>query len=593
MKNNTLYVALLLSTSTIWLIGCGPSSSTVDTPSDTADVTPKQDFLKLGLGYLARLEQFEPRKGMMQTAYYLNRWIEDAPDDENWRRSGMLSDLPRSLREIQPLMDLEKREFTIDDIQYLREASWSQSISRWVATQDIDVPIAEWLDELEEEKGEAHAYDVELAFRLFDWTVRNLQLVPLSDYPAAQAGPNSGGGGGAAIDPIRMAVGGPGYTCYPWQNLMFGYADAWQRGRVFVQLARQQQLDVLMLAIDDPRKTPRPTPWLTAVLIDGDLYLFDPQLGIPIPGPDRRGIATLAQVCSDTKLLKSLDVGDALPYEAARADLDKVFALIDAAPEALSYRMYLIEAQQQLTEPLALTVDTDDLASRVGKCEGVSQVELWNTPLETWVYRTALERRCAQDPNTAAQVFYHEGLFEGLSPMTQGRMDYFRGRFEETNDVVGAKGYYLKACIPNSVIDQIPTSEEVQMRMGIVRQRQNDDEWQGWLMMQEGRIRRMKANVIYWLGQTQFETGSYDTAIDWFLRRTLEAEEPSPWADGARYNLARTYEALGRLEDARKLLLLDESPQKHGNLLRARWLREQMQKEAADESAAPADDDAS
>jgi hypothetical protein len=33
---------------------------------------------------------------------------------------------------------------------------------------------------------------------------------------------------------------------------------------------------------------------------------------------------------------------------------------------------------------------------------------------------------------------------------------------------------------------------------------------------------------------------------------------------------------MGDLEQARKLLLLDESPQKHGNLLRARYLRQRM-----------------
>ncbi|GAG96848.1 unnamed protein product, partial [marine sediment metagenome] len=42
--------------------------------------------------------------------------------------------------------------------------------------------------------------------------------------------------------------------------------------------------------------------------------------------------------------------------------------------------------------------------------------------------------------------------------------------------------------------------------------------------------------------------------------------------DGARYNLARAYEVAGQLDKARAIYLADQSPQSHGNRLRARWL---------------------
>jgi hypothetical protein len=52
----------------------------------------------------------------------------------------------------------------------------------------------------------------------------------------------------------------------------------------------------------------------------------------------------------------------------------------------------------------------------------------------------------------------------------------------------------------------------------------------------------------------------------------LESDPEGPWKNGARYNLARCYEAMGRIEDARQLYLIDDSPQRHGCLLRARQL---------------------
>jgi hypothetical protein len=59
----------------------------------------------------------------------------------------------------------------------------------------------------------------------------------------------------------------------------------------------------------------------------------------------------------------------------------------------------------------------------------------------------------------------------------------------------------------------------------------------------------------------------------WSISRTLDESPNSPWTDGARYNLARALEGKGLFAEARENYLLDESPQRHGNLLRARYLR--------------------
>jgi tetratricopeptide (TPR) repeat protein len=97
----------------------------------------------------------------------------------------------------------------------------------------------------------------------------------------------------------------------------------------------------------------------------------------------------------------------------------------------------------------------------------------------------------------------------------------------------------------------------------------------------------IKQTVTYWLGIVHYETGRYDTAVDWLKQRTLDATDDNPWKPGARYNLSRTYEALGDEEMARKTLLLDDSPQKHGNLLLARYLRERLERQGKSDSAKP------
>jgi TolA-binding protein len=80
---------------------------------------------------------------------------------------------------------------------------------------------------------------------------------------------------------------------------------------------------------------------------------------------------------------------------------------------------------------------------------------------------------------------------------------------------------------------------------------------------------RAKQHASYWMGLVHYEGGKYEAAIEWLDERTIKSPLPSPWLAGARYNLARSYEALGQNDKAIALLRADDSPQRHGNLLRA------------------------
>ena len=81
-----------------------------------------------------------------------------------------------------------------------------------------------------------------------------------------------------------------------------------------------------------------------------------------------------------------------------------------------------------------------------------------------------------------------------------------------------------------------------------------------------------KQIASYWLGVLAFEIGEYEEAIDFLGKRTLALDADSLWANGARFNLARAYEQLGNTKRAQKIYREDQSPQRYGNLLRARRL---------------------
>jgi tetratricopeptide (TPR) repeat protein len=566
-----------------------PAEPDGSTSAAGAAVAPQQDYFRVALDHLARLDDFDPKQGMIQTAYYLNRWIEHAEVATTWQVDPLTDQLPAALRTIAPVQELAKHQFTVDDVRYLREASWARSISKWVAARPDEPDLAPWLQQLKNARGEPHAYELSLAARLFDWTVRNVQLDSLLPFPdQATNSADKPQTAEAAGDLLRQqATPGPGYSAFPWQTLLYGRGDAWQRARVFMLLCRQQQIESVMLAFDDPQSNPRPRPWLPAVLIDDQLYLFDTELGLAIRGPNGTGIATLAQVRTDPSLLRSLDVGQDSRYAAADADFSQLVALIHASPESLSYRIHAFQQEAASGEPLFVAVPAGVLANRVRSQAGLKAVELWQTPFQTWVYRNALKRRGREDPEIMRQLMFDEMIFDSMHPLVQGRVQYFRGNFEKTSDKEGAKGFYVEARVPDVVIKKIETSPEVQAGLGVFRTRENDLEWQYRLQMTKALVIGIKHTATYWLGLTHYDTGRFETALTWLKQRTLETPDDNQWKPGARYNLSRTYEALGELETARKTLLLDDSPQRHGNLLRARYLRERLERQAKSGTSEP------
>jgi hypothetical protein len=81
-----------------------------------------------------------------------------------------------------------------------------------------------------------------------------------------------------------------------------------------------------------------------------------------------------------------------------------------------------------------------------------------------------------------------------------------------------------------------------------------------------------------------YERGSIPSAYYYFGERTLNAWPGGPWTAGASYNLARTLEAGGEIEQAVKTYRSNtDALDAAGQLLRAKWLHEVNEKKAEEE----------
>ncbi|NOY29391.1 MAG: hypothetical protein GXP28_04205 [Planctomycetes bacterium] len=396
-------------------------------------------------------------------------------------------------------------------------------------TESRELQQAIWLRDISIWAKKDALTDIEVASALFDWTVRNIQL----DGP-----------GSAAV------------VHRPWQALMYGHGTAEQRAWVFAELCRQQQLDVVMLGLGKKW-------WLPALLSEGKLYLFDARLGLPLRGKKPGQVATLADLTDDPTLLENLNLDGEPNYPIGADDLPRIEAWLVASPLQMSHRAAWLQQALEGDDFVVLSADLRRVAKKLAESTNVSDVQLWPKPWETILEEQALG---PTDRLAAAQRFL---VFAQRPRLWKARVLHFRGTkevpYEDREDPLAQPEYGHREAAKLYHNPRIRPPEEKLKQLDPGRQ---------------AVYRRAKGDASYWLGLLSYDRGKQEVAADWLEKRTLAATPEGPWTAGARYNLARTFEAQGKLAEAIELLQANNSPQRHGNLLRARWLQQQLEEES-------------
>ena len=474
---------------------------------------------------------------LQQIVERANQWFRSRPPaGKEWKREPLLVDVVAELP--KPTTDPQKRAFAslekLVSSENLRDGLFADWEGRQLAEAVWARDVAQWA------RGAADS-DAAVAAALFDWTIRNVQL----DAPAQ------------AVTIHR-----------PWQAMLYGHGSAADRAWVFVELLRQQGIAAAVIRPIDA--DPATTPLLVGVFVDDQLQLFDPQLGLPLRN-NEGAVATLAEVAADDGLLRQFDVDGEYAYSLAAEQLAGVEALIVAAPLQLSRREAELEASLEGDNFVRLAAQPQELAERLAKLPQVKQAKLWSFP-----YQSYLDEQTIDIDNRGLAVDEFAPLAE-RPLLWKGRVLHLQGnkgvRADERNDPLAEprQGHQDALVLYQSsnvrpgppVLDELEPAARAIAAAG-------------------------KADAGYWMGLLSYDRGNYEVALNWLGDRTLDQADSSRWANGARYNLARTQEALGNNEEAVKLLGSDpkDAPQRHGNLLRAKRLA------AADTDAVPAETDA-
>jgi tetratricopeptide (TPR) repeat protein len=502
--------------------GCNKSSASRGPGGNQQETrqTRRDDLFKYAIANLNQLEEYDTSEMLRQAVDRLSQWVQEQPPLADWKPDPLIASLPKAYADLPVLQGLDKREFSVQspasDGQALQEAVLLRDVANWARADQVE--------------------DLPRAKELFDWTVRNIQLQP--EMVDAQ-------GNSARV----MQT--------PWETLLLGRGSAAERAWVFVLLARQQGIDA---AVVMPAELAEPArqglgPWLVGVLSQGELYLFDPSLGLPIPAPNGKKLgergqlaiepATLKQVAADDALLRQLDADLEHPYPLKAAQMKRVVALLEASPASLSQRMRLLESKLAGEDRLVLTTDPSAQAERFKKCEHVADARLWLRPYQTIEQEIAWGERRAQWLVFSLMPFQ---IGMGNTPaLYKGRLYHLKGRL--TGSPCAAE-FYQMARLSNRQIASANVSPDA-----------------------KAIYVRAKLDASFWLGLIAAYQDNPRSAIDYFDTRTLDLVPDNLWTHGAKYNLARVYEATKRYAEAIELYRGDtQSPSYQGNILRARWL---------------------
>lgn len=599
-------------------IGCSPQTAVVDVTNQVP--VASSDVLGVTIDYLFSEQQFAMSEIEEKVSSGLSRWISDDTEalaSTDWAIDPLTETLPA---EVKPLLDdLTGENFKTSDAHYLQGQIWFKALSESITARPVvrnfwpplarqadqaaggdvrDEPFLIALQAAHPELDAVQAKQLLEACKLFDWTVRNILLLERTPWPTPQVIEQE-----SVVDvdskwPPSAGVAGPGHQRFNWQLLLYGRGDDLERGRVFVQLAQQRNIDVVLLAFQAESAWSSPndklTAWLPAAVIGEQLFLFDAQLGLPIPGTADGRLATLADVKSNPDLLKSLNLS---VEESTSDDSDywvqpdwlasPIIALIDAPLESLSKRMAVLERNLTGTQRVECATRPSLLAERLKSNPLIGDVRLFPAEFYVQQYRAALQEALQQVRFNAdiaeklSWIYSDEEYVDNYVRMRTAKNKYFLNKLESPQGIkqLGAKEMFSQMIVhyTDDLINNLQQFPNILQTLGLQSEAMPALEFQRRLESVKNQMRLVRGDANYFLSLCHLESDNPSTAEIW-LKRVAAMDNRQHWKNGVPYLLGRAHEMLDQIESAVAQYQIgkdDEklAPQTHGNLIRARLLK--------------------
>lgn len=384
----------------------------------------------------------------------------------------------------------------------------------------------------------------------------------------------------------------------PFGIAMLGEGNARDRAWLFVNLLRQLRIDAVVLQVDEPSPG-----LLVGVLLDGEISLYDPELGLPIlagKAGATAGVtgqaATWAEAAKDPSLFAAMSKSKDSPYPFAGKSLSDVrVALVGAssfwAPRMRRLQLALTGDQDLLLwDPLESSeiVPEGVLARVVAEGFDKEQIAIWDYPerrrdgnssFNTQQLQTfALRQRAFESPIPVEQVIANDKGDIQLKLATKGQ---YRHRMSRNRQLLGEWKTSVTTFLKIRMWRDVPPLPQ---QIGFVGRR----EQAAVKAMMPTRVRLVHEeaadDAAFWAAVCQYEQGEVESAAD-ALKEYMAHSGLHEWESGAVWLEGLWRAELGQLVRAVKIFekITDDDPHWAGaQVLLKRW------KPLASESVKPA-----
>jgi hypothetical protein len=518
----------------------------------------------------------------------------------------MLNPLVDEFAELPSCQRVTEYTFLITDPYYLQQSHWiglltkrladSQRVRPFepyrLAADDLNVegmerPVDEVFKRLNPSiESENDAKKLANAVKVFDWVSRNINLE--SDKPLRESEIED-----RILDDTKQGaeagVPGLGYQRFPWQTLLYGRGDYVERAKLVMLCLRYLDIDSLLLTAGESAQ-----PWAVAASIGDEYFLFDTRLGLPIPGKTLGSIATLSAVRENPELLASLDLttdeslADDTKYRVRPDDLNTLAGLVYASPDSVSKRMKGLQTVLVGDNRMLVWYGLDDVIDRLPAIEGV-EVQPWDIAFKTHQYRAAIRKALEKsDSETRNKLYWYyqtEAYVDGFRPYRTARGRFLQGKFNAVLDersLNAMEGFRL-IMYDDQDIAGLATDDDLQRRHGVRRDNQNAKEFEQILASVQGQMRLIRVDSKLFLAQALFDNENETGVKGWLndMKSTISddpLDEFGRWRDGVYYLLGRSFESGKQYDEAIESYQQEDLNQTHGNLLRARMLKQLIKK---------------
>ena len=520
------------------LVGQGCSSNESDTstdPTGTERITANcEDALFSGWDQV-QPERLEISSSESSATGMLNGWLADCGADEltSLSRAGQVEEHPLLTR--AQSRRIAAQRFSRRDVQHMRDA---------VLFRKLSLMIMSMADN-----------DVDRVVQAFYYVVRHIALLPSTDDR-------------------------PSLT--PFETLLLGRGTADDRAWILAEILRQAFLDVVLIrSAEDDQPSGADPYWITGVLVDDDVLLFDPRLGLPLPAADESSPrmlplrpATLAALSRDPAPLEQWHIDGEQEYPLAGSNLSSLRVAIVGNSSYWAHRMRVLHSRLAGDRAVLVFDGTaDSQLARVvaagGNLWSRSDLEIWNYPEERL---TAAEFREETESGRVEEILKPFDVPLELAIDRRGGVPVVVFKKKELRQL-------------NTRIEQLAGDSSSDVTRSYVQVRHRSSELRDYVPVDsqtlvpvpEGILqvhRRAAEDALFWTGISQFEREETLSAVDTF--RDYQRHYPAgQWRDAANYLMALAH--AGRQDWARAIEAIDktltpQAPQSVGNaLLKRRW----------------------